>query len=232
MPLINIIQSNSPQLNPQKDNFIDGAKVGDIFYAPTQTVIQQPLEVVPVGLKTVYAEWKPRTEGGGLVGIHPLTITSNADYAQGADPAKPYGETLGTNDLKKTTYVAFLAEIGGEWIPAMVALAVSGQKISRKLQTDIRKFRYEGELEAVVPPIFARKFELSAEYEENAKQEGYYNLQLVAGETLDPEADEALMTQCSEATTEVQQMLPQPQAEAGGTRALEAADTEVIDAPY
>lgn len=227
MPLLNIIQSNSPQLIPQKDQFIDGSKAGDIFYAPTQEVVEQPIRFTPSAFRTLYVEWKPRTQGGGYVGTHPLTIKGHPDYAQGKDPSRPYKESLGDNDLEKTTYVLGTIEIKGTMTPAMIALKSSGLKAARKLQADIRKFRYDGK--DIAPPVFAQSWGVAAKYEESKDGDPYYNWEFTEPQVLDFEADVELLNEAADLAANADSALPQPSiAPAAATPAL----TAEADAPY
>lgn len=229
MPLLNIIQQNSPQINKKTDKFIDGAEAGDIFFAPTDEVLTQPIEFVPTAFRTLYVEWVPKDQGGGLVGMHPLSIVDDPSYQQGRKGK--YDEWLGDNELKKTTYVLGLIEVAGETTQAMMALAVTGQKVSRKLQGDIRKFRYVGDLAEVPPAVFARAFKLSADYEENSQGQGYYNFKLDDPRVLDFEADEALLEAAESSASEAKLSLPNPSQE---PRAALPDNGEVADedSPY
>ena len=232
MPLLNIIQQNSPQLNEKKDQFIDGSKAGDIFFAPTQEVLTQPIEFTPTAFRTLYVEWVPKADGGGLVGMHPMSIINDPAYEQGRKGK--YDEWLGDNELKKTTYVLGLISLDGELTPAMIALAVTGQKVSRKIQNDIRKFRYDGDLKDVPTSVFSRAFQLTAEYEENAQEQGYYNFSFHDPRVLDFEADEALLEAATDSAKQANLALPSPQESArpalpdGG----DTIDAESDDQPY
>ena len=61
IPYINILQSNSPQLNPQKAEYVDGAKIGQFYKTVTQEV-SDSLNVIPVLYQLRYVEWKPREQ--------------------------------------------------------------------------------------------------------------------------------------------------------------------------
>ena len=208
MPLLNIIQQMSPQINPQKDQYIEGAKAGDIFFAPTSQVLEQPIEFLPVALKTVYVEWKPRDLGGGMVGVHPLDIRGRKDLGYEQGRKTKYDEWLGENELKKTTYVLGLIELDGEQTEAMLALTSTGQRIARKLQEDIGKFRYTGKLKDVAPFVYSRSFKITASYEENAKGEGYFNWKMSEPRVLDFDKDEALLELATSKQQEAKLALP------------------------
>lgn len=227
MPLLNIIQSNSPQLISQKDQFIEGSKAGDIFYAPTQEVVEQPIRFVPSAFRTLYVEWKPRNQGGGIVGMHPLTIKTDPRYAQGKDPARPYKESLGENDLEKTTYVLGTIEINGTMTPAMVALKSAGLRAARQLQGDIRKFRYADT--DIAPPVFAQSWAIVAKYEESKDGDPYYNWEFKEPQVLDFEADEALLTEAAGLASEADSVLPSAMVAQAPTPAALTVDD---DTPY
>lgn len=214
MPLLNIIQQMSPQINPKKDQFIDGSKAGDIFFAPTSEILDQPIDFLPVALKTVYVEWKPMDQGGGIIGIHPLDIRNRKDLGYEQGRKTQYDEWLGSNELKKTTYVLGLIELDGERTDAMLALTSTGQRVARKLQDDIIKFRYTGDLKDVKPTVFAREFKLTAAYEENKNGDGYFNWKLSEPRVLDFDADEALLELAASKNVDAQSSLPSPQASA------------------
>jgi hypothetical protein len=227
MPLLNIIQQMSPQINPKKDQFIEGSKAGDIFFAPTSEILDQPIDFLPVALKTVYVEWKPLDQGGGIVGIHPLDIRNRKDLGYQQGRKTQYDEWLGSNELKKTTYVMGLILLEGEQTDAMLALTSTGQRVARKLQDDINKFRYDGDFKAVQPAVFARAFNLTAEYEENKNGDGYFNWKLSNPRVLDFVADEALLTLAASKNADAQAALPSPQATAA-TTLIEASDADIF----
>ena len=196
MPFIRILQDLSPQLKKQKDEYVEGSESGDLFFAKTKSVLAKPLSVVPVYTKSVYTEWIPRNKGGGYVATHPLTIVSDSKYEKGRE--RQYDEWLGENELRFTTYWFVLAEIDGVWEQAIIPFTSSQLRVSRKLTSDINRFRYDGEHSTIVPPLYAQKWELSTVLETSKNGDDYYNFEFSNNSTLDFEADEALLTQASE----------------------------------
>jgi hypothetical protein len=230
MPLLNIIQQMSPQLIEGDDKYIEGSKAGDVFFSPTGELVKKPIKFVPIALRTVYVEWKPKTEGGGIVAMHPLSIKGRKDLGYEQGVKTKYDEWLGGNELKKTTYVLGFAEINGERTDVMLALAVTGQKVSRKLQEEIRKFRYDGEHANTPPPVFAREFELTTVRETNSNDQSYFNWKFENPRVLDFEEDEALLETCGKKFDEAKEFLPAPQA-AEPVYALEVDDDDT-DIPF
>lgn len=192
MPFIRILQDLSPQLKKQKDEYIEGSEAGDLFFAKTKSVVAKPLSVIPVYTKSVYTEWIPRNKGGGYVATHPLTIVADSKYEKGRE--RQYDEWLGENELRFTTYWFVLAEINGVMEEAIIPFTSSQLRVSRRLISDINKFRYDGEHSTVVPPLYAQKWELSTVLETSKNGDDYYNFQFSNNVALDFEADEEVLT--------------------------------------
>ena len=232
MPLLNIIQQNSPQLNDKKDQFIEGSKAGEIFFSPTQEVLGTMVPFIPTALRTLYVEWRTRDNGGGIVGMHPLDIQGRKDLGYEQGRKGQYDEWLGDNELKKTTYVLGLITIGDEQVEGMVALSVTGQKTARALQDSIRKFRYDGKLADIPPAIYARQYTLEAVYEENAKGEGYYNYKFNAPRVLDFKKDEALLNAASSSRETSLVSLPALKSDTPPVPTLETAVVDEDNPPF
>ena len=194
LPFIRILQDLSPQLKPQKDEYIEGSKSGDLFFAKTQSVIEQPVEVIPCYTKSIYTEWIPRSKGGGFVGNHPLTIVSSPNYEKGRE--RQYDEWLGENELKFTTYWFVLMKQGDSWEQAVIPFTSSQLRISRKLTTDINRFRYEDA--SIAPPLFAQRWKLKSVLETSKNGDDYFNFDFSEPSVLDFEADEELLTLASQ----------------------------------
>lgn len=67
MPRINILQDLSPQLKPNKPEYVEGAKRGQLFNAATRRVMDA-LNVLPCAYIRHYIEWRPNR--GGFVADH------------------------------------------------------------------------------------------------------------------------------------------------------------------
>lgn len=194
LPFIRLLQDLSPQLKPNKDEYIEGSKSGDIFFAKTQEIIEQPAEIVPCYSKSLYTEWVPREQGGGFKGNHPLSIVSDPRYEKGRN--RQYDEWLGDNELKYTTYFFVLVNINGSWEQGVIPFTSSQLAISRKLTNGINRFRYNKM--DMHPPMFAQKWELKSVMETSKSGNDYYNFDIGNPTVLDFEADEALLQLASE----------------------------------
>ena len=194
LPFIRILQDLSPQLKPQKDEYVEGSKSGDLFFAKTQSIIEQPVEVIPCYTKSIYTEWIPRSKGGGFVGNHPLTIVGNPNYEKGRE--RQYDEWLGENELKFTTYWFVLMKQGDSWEQAVIPFTSSQLRISRKLTTDINRFRYEDA--SIAPPLFAQRWNLKSVLETSKNGDDYFNFDFSEPTVLDFEADEDVLSLASQ----------------------------------
>jgi len=74
IPMVGIVQTNSPQVKPQHPKYIEGAQVGDLFNTVRKTIIGQPFVFVPCYAMKAWVEWIPRqgAQPGGFVAAHPL----------------------------------------------------------------------------------------------------------------------------------------------------------------
>jgi hypothetical protein len=197
MPFIRILQDLSPQIKKTKEEYVQGAESGDLFFAKSKSILKQPTNIIPVYTESVYTEWVPRSKGGGLVGTHPLTVVSNPKYEKGRE--RQYDEWLGENELKFTTYWFVLVEIDGSYEQAIIPFTSSQLRVSRNLTSEINRFRYTDESYSnVVPPLYAQKWEMSSVLETNKNGDDYYNFKFSNPAALDFEADEALLSQAAD----------------------------------
>lgn len=194
LPFIRILQDLSPQLKKQKEEYVEGAESGDLFFAKTKSILNKPVEIIPCYTSSVYTEWVPRAKGGGYVGTHPLTITSNPNYEKGRE--RMYDEWLGENELRFTTYWFVLVNIDGVWDKAIIPFTSSQLRISRKLVSDINRFRYEDT--SINPPLFAQKWTLDTVLETSKNGDDYYNFSFSSNTPLDLEQDEDLLNMAAE----------------------------------
>lgn len=224
LPIIRIIQDQSPEINKRKEEYIDGAEAGDLLWNLDKSILARPLEFVPVGGVSLYTEWTPKDEGGGFHGYHPLTIVNHPDYEKGRK--KKHDEWLGQHELKYTRYECILAFIHGEWKRALLAMTSTQLHVARKLSQEIAKFRYPGL--AVIPPVFARKWKLSTVLEKTTSDQEYFNFKIDNPEVLDFTTDEKLLNMANEASKTARASLPSPRTSAP-VAALKADDTGTIE---
>ena len=102
IPYINILQSGSPQINPSKAEYVNGAKVGQFYNTVTQEV-SDTIEVIPALYQLRYVEWKPREQGGGFVEAHSADSGILSQTKRDQITLKMYCLTATTLQLLPTT---------------------------------------------------------------------------------------------------------------------------------
>lgn len=196
MPFVQIVQKGSPEIDEtHKDHTakkIEGCRPGSIIFAPERKILPGPVSIIPLAVISHYTEWKPRAQGGGLVGIQPLSIVSSPQYRKGAaNTPDSNKEWLGSNELKFTILAAVRFLMGTEWKRGLVSFSATGLKPARIWSKQILNLRYSGMPDAV-PPIFAAIWKFSSTMESNDKG-GWYGWKIELDRMLDPVADQVLL---------------------------------------
>lgn len=114
IPLIGILDAKSPQLNPRKPEYIEGAKAGDIVLsnAPVPFVSgQEGFVFQPCGWVRTFTEWTPRDAGGGFIGMYP-ELPADAVLIEDPNPNKKKwtrndGKTEVVEQRNQAGYVIF-----------------------------------------------------------------------------------------------------------------------------
>jgi hypothetical protein len=222
MPIIRILQDQSPQINSRKKEYIEGAKAGNLYWNKTKEVLPNPLRFIPLSTRSCYVEWTPLTAGGGFVGNHGLDVVNNKNYRkEGMD------EYLGSNDLKFTTYWAVLFQHEENWVDGLLAMTSSQLRVSRELALSIDKFRYANSPSKA--PIFARILFLDTILEKNKAGQEYFNFSIGVDRVLDFNNDEALLDRCVERRGSLATALPSPDVK---KLTVVATDVNNDEAPF
>ena len=209
LPIIRILQDQSPEINKRKESYIEGAEAGNLLWNFNHETLTSPLKIVPVGSRAVYVEWIPKDAGGGIVGTHPLTIIQDSRYQKNVK--RENDEWLGDNELKYTRYWCVLALINDVWEKAIVPMTSTQLRIAREWSKAIAKFKYE-KLPNIAPPLFARTWMLSAEVEKNKAGQEYFNFRVRDPVVLDFKKDEDLLNTALAASKVALEQLPNPDA--------------------
>jgi|TARA_R110000764_G_scaffold72116_1_gene148123 hypothetical protein len=165
IPYINIIQTTSPQLNPSKAEFVEGAKVGQFYNTVTQEV-SESLNVISVLYQLRYVEWKPRESGGGLVEMH------NADSGILGKTTRDkitFKDTLSNGNYIATTAYHYVMVQGtdGNWSQAVISMTSTQLKKSRRWNSLMLTQKVEGPSGSFTPPTYAIIYKLTTVSESN-----------------------------------------------------------------
>jgi hypothetical protein len=110
VPLMYILQKLSPQVEPKKAEYIDGAKVGQIWLKQTGVfdadISEQAdgLIVQPCHFSKWIMEWIPREQGGGLVGRYEMQIGETAEQALNRH-GRTFDKVADPKNPKRTRFV-------------------------------------------------------------------------------------------------------------------------------
>lgn len=134
VPYLYVLQTNSPQVNPDSDSYIEGAKAG-MFYNNVSNEIydgrNEGLTVIPCAYERKYVEWVPRDNGGGYVADHDLDsgILSETTPNEKGIPCLKNG-----NLIVETAYhyVYFKNPIDGQWDQIIIPMKSTFLKKSRR----------------------------------------------------------------------------------------------------
>lgn len=134
VPYLYVLQSNSPQVNPDADAYIEGAKPG-MFYNNVSNEVydgrNEGLIVIPCAYERKYVEWVPRDSGGGYVADHDIEsgILSETTPNDKGIPCLSNG-----NLIVETAYhyVYFKNPNDGQWDQIIIPMKSTFLKKSRR----------------------------------------------------------------------------------------------------
>jgi len=140
IPLIYILQAQSPQALKQKPEYIKNAVAGNIWPRGSKTLIdgeEDGLPIIPVAFKKWWVEWRP--DRGGYAGRHEYDATADnkgrpVDAEWHEDPKNPgMGKWVreSGNELVETREHAVLALINENWTGAVISMSGSNHTASR-----------------------------------------------------------------------------------------------------
>jgi hypothetical protein len=140
VPLLYVLQPLSPQVLPDNQAYMDGARAGDIWVKNAPDPIVPGEEGVwfqPCSMYQKIVEWVPRTRGGGFVASHD-TMPPGAKQKE-RDPENPRKvpgfKTPDGNDLVDTRYEAGLLWRNGVAMPYVIPFKSTGHSVSRGWMT-------------------------------------------------------------------------------------------------
>jgi hypothetical protein len=135
LPFLRIIQKLSPQIDENKAQFIDGAKVGMLYNTLTNKVIDKPLKCIVLSFEHVYIEWKPNRQG--FVGYHSIENATRlaldpTAFGKWHNKNTGDGKNKDTMNILQENYVYALIIEGHETEgPIILSLASSMLKVAK-----------------------------------------------------------------------------------------------------
>lgn len=189
IPRLKLMQGLSKELEDYND-----LRKGNFFHTASETIFDEPFEIVPVYLDRGYILWKPRDAGGGILARAPDGIhwsPSSGEFTVQLDK-KDGGNTV-TWKLAKTVQQSGLANWGTmnpsdsnsppaatlmynvvcafpghpDLMPAALTFQRSSIKIGRRFNTKLKTVR---------TPLFGLKFLVSSFDDSNSRGQDFKNV--------------------------------------------------------
>lgn len=208
MPIIKILQKTSAEVDETHAKYdtkkIPGAKSGDLLYLADSELLGSEVEILPISQKSLYAEWRPQNQGGGLVAHHPLSVVTDPNYKKGGD-GNEYKEFLGANELVMTIYFFVMFKSTEAWKQGIIAFTSSNLKHARAFAKQLRSFRYEDTKQK--PFIFSRSFMLKTKLNRK-NNNSWFEFDITPERILDFKEDKDLLEVCVESYQQATQALP------------------------
>jgi len=127
LPRLAISQGLSPQMMPDNPKFIDGLRLFEMFNTVTGEVYGKgPIAFIPVRRDVVRIEFRPRSEGGGIVDFNVPPTDPRCKWTEGPDPEKPcQTKRFPPKATKFTEFVIMLLRNGAGNVPKIETLVLS-----------------------------------------------------------------------------------------------------------
>lgn len=138
IPFLQVLQSLSPQLDPQSGEYLEDAKPGQLFNTVTKE-LHHSVDIVVVDYRRSFTEWRPRAAGGGFRGEHGLDFEPVFEASR--DPATGRAKLDNGNELvdSRNFYVLLLNEAGYSE-PAMITMSSTQIKKAKQLVNMIQTY--------------------------------------------------------------------------------------------
>jgi hypothetical protein len=169
VPLITIFQSNSKPVNRQGGAYIEGAEPGFFWLrGATPPIINGAEGFVfePCYFYKDFAEWIPRDQGGGLVGMHRTLPPDAQELRDEHNPNKvrwklPNGHEV----LERRNHLGFIVREDGTVAPYALPMTSTLHSVSRSWMTTMSNRVVDG----INPPSFAFLYRVRTRQRSNAK---------------------------------------------------------------
>ena len=171
VPIVTILQLQSPQVNKRNLAYIDGAEAGDFLFkslSPPFISGQKGFLFQPCHFQKKWVEWIPRDSGGGFVAAYddcPKEAKIVVD-----DPKKPNKKRYmlpNGNEVIETRYHSGFIHLPGRVMPYVLPMSSSGHTVSKTWMQAMNSLQLPNGKGTV--PIFATLYHMtSKERSDNA----------------------------------------------------------------
>ena len=170
IPFLNLLQSNSPEVQKSKDGKI---RIGMMKNTVTGEIIdgEEGLYLLPVHDDSAFVEWVPRHRGGGYVGVHAPdseevleAIKRNGGrIPKKGEDGKKIPLSHGSNDLVETYYLyGLVLDSDLETTRGFAVIPFTSTKIKVYRDFITAMMMIKGQ-----PPMFAFRIKITSDIQEN-----------------------------------------------------------------
>jgi len=135
VPLIYVLQAQSPQCNKRSPEYVQDAEAGSIWLRNSGLAAVNGEEGVifqPCYFSKDWVEWVPRTAGGGYVGRHDDRPSEAVEKPDPQNPNKTNWTLPNGNTVVETRYhVGYVIQEDGSAFPYVIPMSSSGHTVSR-----------------------------------------------------------------------------------------------------
>lgn len=179
IPMLNILQSGSPQCKRSDGAYIEGAQEGMLLDSATQVMYDgdEGVVAIPVHFRRSFVEWRPREGGGGgggFAGEHSveaaLELLPRCTTNDKGQSVLPNGNLL----VDTRTHYIVLRTPAGHLRPMVIAMASTQLKKSKRWNTmmdNVVGKRADGS--TFKPPTYAMTYRLTTVPESNDQGSWY-----------------------------------------------------------
>ena len=173
MPMFRLLQSLSPETKRSDPAYIEGAAEG-MWLDVLGRQVYDSIIFVPSRFSPQILEWKPRSEGGGLVANHgtdrSILARCTRDERTGRDVTPEGNEIAPTG----TWYGVVVSGIVGNDVShlnkdAVISFRGTQQKVSRKILAHAAGLRIPGPKGPFTPPMYSLAYRLSSSPTKNER---------------------------------------------------------------
>jgi hypothetical protein len=170
VPLIYVLQAQSPQVLKKNSKYIEGAEAGDIWLRNAADPIikgEEGMVFQPCYFSKDWVEWILRDDGGGYVGRHDTLPDDHKIVDDPKDKNKKHFMSPKGNEYVETRYhVGFVLREGKSPQPFVLPLSSTGHNFSKSLMFFMNSQTTD---DGDPVPSFARKYRFYIEPKSNNK---------------------------------------------------------------
>lgn len=169
IPFIKLLQKMSPEVDEAAGEYVEGAKAG-MFYNSSNGDLadgKTGILILPLHFVRRFHHWAPREEGGGYLGRYSPAEAEGLKTTRDSRGREAFEDGTYLMDTREH-YVFWLSEDRKTWEGAVIALASTQIKKSKKWMTAMRNFKLQKKDGTYfTPPSFARVWRATAVPESN-----------------------------------------------------------------